>query len=67
LKVIVSSKTNPNSIKELESDEDHVHLLLSAPPRYSPTEVVKLIKTWTQRKIFFEHSEVREKLWEGKL
>ncbi len=54
-------------IKELESDEDHVHILLSAPPRYSPSEVVKLIKTWTQRKIFFEHPQVRQYLWGGKL
>ena len=54
-------------IKELETDEDHVHILLSAPPRYSPSQLVKLIKTWTQRKIFFEHPEVREELWGGKL
>ena len=54
-------------IKELEADEDHVHVLLSAPPRYSPSEVVKLIKTWTQRKIFFEYPKVRQLLWGGKL
>ena len=54
-------------IQEVESDEDHLHILLSAPPRYSPSKVVKLIKTWTQRKIFFEHPEVREYLWGGKL
>jgi len=54
-------------IKELESDEDHIHILLSAPPRYSPSEVVKLVKTWTQRKVFFEHPEVQQMLWGGKL
>lgn len=54
-------------IKELETDQDHLHVLLSAPPRYSPSEIVKLMKTWTQRKIFLEYRRVREKLWGGKL
>lgn len=54
-------------IKELETDEDHIHILLSAPPRYSPSNIVKLIKTWTQRKIFQEHPEVKQYLWGGKL
>ena len=54
-------------IKEVETDEDHVHVLLSAPPRYSPSKVVKLIKTWTQRKTFFEYPEIRRFLWGGKL
>ena len=54
-------------IKELETDEDHVHVLLSAPPRYSVSEIVKLIKTWTQRKIYFEYPEVNDYLWGGKL
>lgn len=54
-------------IEELETDEDHIHILLSAPPRYSPSNIVKLIKTWTQRKIFFEHPEVKQYLWGGKL
>lgn len=34
-------------IGEMETDQDHIHILLSAPPRYSPSQVVKLIKTWT--------------------
>ena len=54
-------------IQEMETDKDHLHILLSAPPRYSPSEIVKLIKTWSQRKIFFEHPEVRKYLWGGKL
>lgn len=54
-------------ISEMETDKDHVHILLSAPPRFSPSTIVKLIKTWTQRKIFFERPEVRQMLWGGKL
>jgi len=54
-------------VKELEADEDHVHILLSAPPRHSPSQIVKLIKSWTQRKVFFEHPEVKQYLWGGKL
>lgn len=39
-------------ISEMETDKDHIHILLSAPPRYSPSGIVKLIKTWTQRQLF---------------
>lgn len=54
-------------VLELETDKDHLHVLLSTPPRYSPSELVRLVKSWTQRKIFLEHKKVREYLWGGKL
>jgi putative transposase len=54
-------------VAEMESDVDHIHILLSAPPRYSPAEIVKLIKTWTQKQIFKKYpKEVKQYLWGGK-
>lgn len=54
-------------ILEMETDKDHIHIMLSAPPRYSPSEVVKLIKTWTQRQLFKKYpKEVKQYLWGGK-
>jgi putative transposase len=54
-------------IREMETDRDHIHILLSAPPRYSPSEVVKLIKTWTQKKLFEKYpKKVKQYLWGGK-
>lgn len=54
-------------VSEMETDKDHIHILLLAPPRYSPSKVVRLIKSWTQRKIFLEQRKIRAYLWGGKL
>jgi putative transposase len=54
-------------IEELETDRDHIHLFLSAPPRYSPSEIVKLIKTWTEKKLFEKYpKKVEQYLWGGR-
>lgn len=54
-------------IDEINCDQYHLHTFLSAPPRFSPSEIVRLIKSWTQHKIFKEFPKIREYLWEGKL
>lgn len=33
----------------LETDEDHVHVLVSAPPRFSPAEIANLLKGYSAR------------------
>ena len=54
-------------IKEMETDKDHIHILLSAPPRYSISKIVKLIKTWTQKKLFEKYpKKVKQYLWGGR-
>jgi len=54
-------------IREMETDKDHIHILLSAPPRHSPSEIVKLIKTWTQKKLFEKYpKKVKQYLWGGR-
>jgi putative transposase len=32
--------------------DDHVHLFLSAPPRYSPTRIVQSLKSISARELF---------------
>lgn len=54
-------------ISEINCDTDHLHTFLSAPPRFSPSEIVRLIKTWTQKQIFKEFPKIREYLLGGKL
>ena len=34
---------------EIGSDGDHVHFLIQSVPRYSPTEIVKKVKSITAR------------------
>ena len=36
---------------EAETDEDHVHVFVSAPPRYSPAMIANVLKGATSRKL----------------
>ena len=50
---------------EIGTDKDHVHFLVQTVPRYSPSEVVKLIKSITAKQIFKRCPEVKKELWGG--
>jgi len=54
-------------IEELGSDGDHVHILLSAPPRCSPSQIMQTIKSITGRMIFKNFPEIKKQLWGGEL
>ena len=54
-------------IDTLEVMPDHVHLFLSAPPKYSPSRVVQIIKSISARELFRCHPELRKQLWGGEL
>ncbi len=47
--------------------DDHVHIFLSAPPRYSPAQVVPRLKSISARMVFQEFPEVKQQLWGGEL
>ncbi len=47
--------------------EDHVHIFLSAPPRYSPAQVAQRLKSISARLMFQEFPEVKRQLWGGEL
>jgi len=46
-------------------DEDHVHILMQAAPRYSPSRVMQIIKSITAREMFKRFPEIKEELWGG--
>lgn len=50
---------------EIGTEGDHVHFLVQSVPSYSPTKIVRRIKSITAKEIFKKHSEVKEKLWGG--
>lgn len=50
---------------EIGTDVNHIHYLIQTPPKYSPTQVVTIIKSITARKIFSVNPEVKKKLWGG--
>lgn len=58
MKEIVSDicRQNEGELISCESDVDHLHLLISLPPQKSPSEVIRILKTQTSRKV---HSNER--------
>ena len=47
------------------TDGDHVHILVGAAPRYSPSKVMQIIKSVTARQLFKRYPEIRQQLWGG--
>ena len=37
------------AFNHLETDEDHIHVFVSAPPRFSPAKIANLLKGYTSR------------------
>ena len=52
---------------EMGTDGDHVHFLVQSVPTYSPTKIVRTIKSITARELFRRLPSVKELLWGGEL
>ena len=50
---------------EIGTDKDHVHFLIQSVPKYSPSQIIKLIKSISAKEIFKRYPEVKKKLWGG--
>jgi putative transposase len=50
---------------EIGTDKDHVHFLVQSVPSYSPTKIVKAIKSITAREVFERIPSVKSQLWGG--
>ncbi len=50
-------------ILEMNIQEDHVHLVLSIPPKFSVSEVVGFLKGKSTIKIFDKHLELKKRYW----
>jgi REP element-mobilizing transposase RayT len=50
---------------EIGTEADHIHFLVQSVPTYSPTKIVRTIKSITAKEIFREPPEVKEQLWGG--
>lgn len=50
---------------EIGTDKDHVHFLVQSVPTYSPTKIVRIIKSITAREIFRQVPAVKKALWGG--
>jgi REP element-mobilizing transposase RayT len=54
------SKRYEISFLEIGSDKNRVHFLIQSSPKYSVTEIVRIIKSITAKKIFEKHPEVKK-------
>lgn len=52
-------------IYELAVQEDHVHLYIGSPPKWSPSELMQLIKGGTSNKIMELFPELEENYWKA--
>jgi putative transposase len=46
---------------------DHVHLFVSAHPKFAPANIVKIFKGITAKKLFEQHPEIKKRLHNGHL
>ena len=52
-------------IDTMEVMEDHVHIFVEAAPRYSPAQVVQILKSVSAREVFKKFAKSRKQLWAG--
>ena len=45
---------------EIGADKNHVHFLIQSTPNYSPSQIIKIVKSITARQIFEECPEVKK-------
>ena len=58
---------NDVNILEMESHNDHIHLLIDCKPQHSIPNVVKALKGVSARLLFKKHPELKKRLWGGHL
>ena len=46
-------------------EENHMHIVVGAAPRYSPSEVMQIIKSISARMIFKRFPKIKKELWGG--
>ena len=69
LKTLLSSfaEKNGSVIEDVEVMPDHVHLVLSFPPKFAPSSIVKSFKGAAAREWFKLHPEDKQKLYKEHL
>ena len=54
-------------IDTMEVVEDHVHVFLEAPPKYSPAKLVQMMKSISAKEVFKKFPKLRRQLWAGEI
>ncbi len=51
--------------EKIGCDGDHIHLLVSFPPKHSGSDVVRIFKSITARQLFLRFPALKKDLWGG--
>ncbi len=67
LKHILSEISERYDIKfeTIGTDGDHMHLFVDAPSKYSPSTIIRVVKSITGRKMVERFKEIKKDLWGG--
>ena len=61
------AKNNQIKIEEMETDSDHIHLLIDCSPQHYIPSMMKALKGVSARLLFKAHPEIKKQLWGGHL
>lgn len=59
------AKRNSVEISNIEVMTDHVHMMISFPPKYAPSSIVKSFKGGSAKQWFIQFPETKRLLWGG--
>ncbi len=51
--------------EKIGTDGDHIHILMSFPPKYGGSDVVRIFKSITAKQLFLRFPSLRKDLWGG--
>jgi putative transposase len=51
--------------EKIGTDQDHIHILCSFPPKYGGSDVVRIFKSITARELFKQFPALKKDLWGG--
>ena len=54
-------------VKQVEIVSDHIHLLVSAPPRIAPSQVVQILKSVSTKHLFEKYKWLEAEYWGGEI
>ena len=46
-------------------DEDHVHFMLQSVPKYSPSQIFRIVKSISAKKLFEKFQDLKKEFWGG--
>ncbi|ALJ97746.1 transposase [Lactobacillus phage CL1] len=61
------AKRNSVEISNMEVMPDHIHMMISFPPKYAPSSIVKAFKGGSAKQWFIQFPQTKKLLWGGHL